>query len=537
MEVKQSLAAGICGAIFVVVHFQLLHPSLRWIWQQLRQLMPADAVTPEQRLRKTRIHEGMCSIRQKTYIMCGSLFVHILPLNVLYICYFSNDQNGSWNVLAQVAVLACVYLQHLVVATGFLKPTPGQVRLLCFSIYMQFTCFVVIMMPKSLEGIQGLQNALTNIEYAVISRCFLVIVFVDTELAVLCHVPVSFAFVYTQSSFLPLSTCCFKELQICCGLTALSMALEFLLHCRVEALLDSEEAESMLSSLRRMLRGVCDGEILLDSNLQIQGNPECLKHLLMSTADMSGKDFNRLIASDEEESFQRFIAFSTCTAKNNSQADRHAPPCLRLSLRGSMDMRVAVDMFHVPLPNPSGAEEPYHLLAVREDAETREPGPAPGEMPEVPRMVTSPTRSRSSRSSRSSRTSGSSTSSAWQPFPDLSEITLMVDVRTPQHNVEQMHLSFASPTFSLRTLVRPTDWESVRLALEGFADEAEGGFMDPGVMRNLTLRSPDGKKFCSKDVAVEAFRPPHGDLRLRLHLMNFLSEPARRAVLQGIDEK
>ena len=27
-------------------------------------------------------------------------------------------------------------------------------------------------------------------------------------------------------------------------------------------------------------------------------------------------------------------------------------------------MRVAVDMFHVPLPNPSGAEEPYHLLAV-----------------------------------------------------------------------------------------------------------------------------------------------------------------------------
>ena len=91
---------------------------------------------------------------------------------------------------------------------------------------------------------------------------------------------------------------------------------------------------------------------------------ECLKHLLMSTADMSGKDFNRLIASDEEESFQRFIAFSTCTAKNNSQADRHAPPCLRLSLRGSMDMRVAVDMFHVPLPNPSGAEEPYHLLAV-----------------------------------------------------------------------------------------------------------------------------------------------------------------------------
>ena len=40
-----------------------------------------------------------------------------------------------------------------------------------------------------------------------------------------------------------------------------------------------------------------------------------------------------------------------------------------------------------------------------------------------------------------------------QPFPDLSEITLMVDVRTPQHNVEQMHLSFASPTFSLRTLL------------------------------------------------------------------------------------
>ncbi|CAJ1447788.1 unnamed protein product [Effrenium voratum] len=530
------LAVGV--VIFISLHVTLLRDSSRWTFEQLRQLAPVAAATPEQRLRKEQIRAGMSDVRKKSYIICASIFVHLVPLHpVQFILFENNGKDDAPKVAIKVAMLAGMYLQHLVVAAGFFRPNHRQVRWLSFGIYLYFTCFLVMTSPNLLDGKEVLQDALTNVKYAVISRFFLAIVFMDTELAVGGQLLISAVVVYTQSSVLPLAACIFDELNIYCSIILLSMILEFLLQSRVQALLDSAEAESMLSSFRRMLRGVCDGDILLDSNLQIQGSPECLKHLLMSTADMSGKDFNRLIASDEEESFQRFIAFSTSTAKNNSQADRHAPPCLRLSLRGSMDMRVAVDMFHVPLPNPSGAEEPYHLLAVREDAETREPGPAPGEMPEVPRMVTSPTRSRSSRSSRSSRTSGSSTSSAWQPFPDLSEITLMVDVRTPQHNVEQMHLSFASPTFSLRTLVRPTDWESVRLALEGFADEAEGGFMDPGVMRNLTLRSPDGKKFCSKDVAVEAFRPPHGDLRLRLHLMNFLSEPARRAVLQGIDEK
>lgn len=150
----------------------------------------------------------------------------------------------------------------------------------------------------------------------------------DTELAVGGQLLISAVVVYTQSSVLPLAACIFDELNIYCSIILLSMILEFLLQSRVqvaskngqntakpqtkwssirqqpvnrsqsflersfhcafvcvrayatEALLDSAEAESMLSSFRRMLRGVCDGDILLDSNLQIQGSPATWAKLL-----------------------------------------------------------------------------------------------------------------------------------------------------------------------------------------------------------------------------------------------------------------
>ena len=54
----------------------------------------------------------------------------------------------------------------------------------------------------------------------------------------------------------------------------LSAILEYLVCSRVRASLETAESTSLLSSFRRMLRGVCDGEVLLDQQLKVQGKAE-----------------------------------------------------------------------------------------------------------------------------------------------------------------------------------------------------------------------------------------------------------------------
>ena len=115
------------------------------------------------------------------------------------------------------------------------------------------------------------------------------------------------------------------------------------------------DSESMVSSFRPMLRGVCDGELLLDEHLQIIGNGDCLTKLLM-THNISG-DFEQLLVEGDCARFRHFIADIHL---NSAQA---TPPCLGLSLQLD-EVRVVVDLFHL-------LGEARHLLAFREDAESR----------------------------------------------------------------------------------------------------------------------------------------------------------------------
>eukprot|EP00435_Cladocopium_sp_Y103_P013062 s2693_g3.t1 len=65
---------------------------------------------------------------------------------------------------------------------------------------------------------------------------------------------------------------------------------------RIAVLLQSE---SMVTSFRRVLRGVCDGEVLLDSKLRISGKAGCLQSLLMTGAgDFGNKNFEELLGKD-----------------------------------------------------------------------------------------------------------------------------------------------------------------------------------------------------------------------------------------------
>lgn len=93
---------------------------------------------------------------------------------------------------------------------------------------------------------------------------------------------------------------------------------------------------------------------------------ECLKHLLMTSCSVKGKDFCRLLA-DEVPRFQEFMKLSSVDAllpEDQSQL----PRCLRISLRGASNLRIPVDLWHVPISRSDGR---FHLIALREDSEAK----------------------------------------------------------------------------------------------------------------------------------------------------------------------
>ena len=125
----------------------------------------------------------------------------------------------------------------------------------------------------------------------------------------------------------------------------------------------------MVGGFRRMLRGICDGEVLLNGQLKIQGSGVCLNTILSTSGNFGDKSFLELLVDSEEEHdrFHDFIAASRRYVEPEMQGGM--PPCLRVSLQGVASHRVGVDIFHVALCNLYGTGDCFHLLAMRQDSE------------------------------------------------------------------------------------------------------------------------------------------------------------------------
>ena len=119
-----------------------------------------------------------------------------------------------------------------------------------------------------------------------------------------------------------------------------------------------------------MLRGVCDGEVLLDGQFKIIGESDSVQHLIMTTVSMAGKPLDHFVIEGERQRFVEFIQSSTHDILRNPES-QHRFPSLRVSFRGSAGIRVAADIYHVPVVGLYGAAEPFHLIAFKEDVESR----------------------------------------------------------------------------------------------------------------------------------------------------------------------
>ncbi|CAE7193223.1 klhl36 [Symbiodinium sp. CCMP2592] len=150
----------------------------------------------------------------------------------------------------------------------------------------------------------------------------------------------------------------------------ISVVLERTLRDRVAAQFKNADAESMISGFRQMLRGVCDGEVLLDGGFRIQEGTSCLNRLLCSSECLDKTIFQDLLVQDSDE-LERFRKFISQPPKVDNSAAQLPAQCLRLSLQCAASQRVGVDAYHVALQHLFGCEGSYHLLAFKLDVESQ----------------------------------------------------------------------------------------------------------------------------------------------------------------------
>mmetsp|Transcript_37808 Transcript_37808/g.88784 ORF Transcript_37808/g.88784 Transcript_37808/m.88784 type:complete len:481 (+) Transcript_37808:65-1507(+) len=276
------------------------------------------------------------------------------------------------------------------------------------------------------------------------------------------------------------------EVFVATGTVILSISLEYYMRETLAAQFRSQDAETMVAGFRRMLRGICDGEVLLDGQLRIQGPCGCINQILSSHGDFEGKIFPDLLVDCEEE-YARFRDFIATSCKLCASPDMQGsmPPCLRASLQSEHSTRVGVDLFHVSLSNLFGSGEDYHLLALRQDTEPRElPDAGVGA---IPRQLLQRLVERSRIGSQAASSDSGTSACSFLQTPQLAEMMLLVNAAKKHQEVCQVHLKYSESTAqggcapTLRRFIRPTDWDTVRTRGRG-RSVIEGLLLQEGIV-------------------------------------------------------
>ncbi|CAE7028467.1 unnamed protein product, partial [Symbiodinium sp. KB8] len=242
----------------------------------------------------------------------------------------------------------------------------------------------------------------------------------------------------------------------------------FALRERIVASIRSKDADSLIFGFRQMLKGICDGEVLLDSQLRIFGNTECLQRLLETKKDFRGCPLQELIDGDDDvENFEKFVSASLEEpGADRSESEPSAPRCLRVPLKSPAGRIVKVDVCHVLLPQLYGRKELHHLLSLTEDTESRQPEALPMKHAEAQLEVLRQVRGAYPASQ--SAGSVSSCETFIESFEELAEMTLVLNGSTELIDIEEAHFKFhrqssaqklglGMPT--LKRFARPLDWQ------------------------------------------------------------------------------
>ncbi|CAK9103242.1 Uncharacterized protein SCF082_LOCUS48234 [Durusdinium trenchii] len=427
--------------LWATVHFWLTSSDLRelcrWLGS-LGQRRGEDGPVDEQK--EARVAEEMKKMRERNYKLFSRCLCHVdLVIGIFYVYLVVATPTLDNITLATGCIVA--YALFLMLGREMAHLSPNLVKFL--------TCLVHMLPVSVIFGTvwSGKPLMADMMRGFVAGRFCLVLIFLDPSVSI----PFQFLYaavdlyvnLYVLQSSEPVGELVSNQLFILAETIFSSVFVDRALRSRIYAQLENADAESLVSSFRRMLRGVCDGEVLLDHHFHVAQESECLRHLIMADVSLKGRSFEHF--TEDPQHFRQLL---------RRRADPEAAPRgSRLCLRGAAGIRVGTDIFHVPIPGLYGAVEPHHLIAFKEDPEARAPPEAKEDA--VPEELL-PWDSRKR-----------------PECPELRDMFLLVNVETELQDVQQVELNFEhlpsalqSSMPSLRKLVRPTDWEKIRSRVE-----------------------------------------------------------------------
>ena len=398
----------------------------------------------------------MDQLREDSYVETSKLMIHVNGMSLVILPFMYQDDK-----VFRVGILiaaAAAYATHLLLATRKISLKANQLKMFVVAYYM-----VVILCL--------LFGHLADSKLGTVGQLTLFACYCDRTV----HIPGQVALALTEVVQFAASTGWQDLSADTVGSPLLSalilifslVVLENTMREGLAAQFRGADAESMLASVRRMLRGLSDAELLLDESLQVVDDNDMLRGLLARSETLTGQLFANLLLQDtqEQERFQNFISRSK-QFTGSSQAS--TPQCLRISLRTSRAQRVGADLFHVRIPHLHGCAGAYHLLALKLDTDV-EFADCEDEKPDEPLLERRTSISTSGSDmvppSRRSALSDRATGSFLEALQTFSEMSMQLD-RATNPKVISVHFNYRRsqagtgdrdrPLPSLRPFIRPT---------------------------------------------------------------------------------
>ena len=241
----------------------------------------------------------------------------------------------------------------------------------------------------------------------------------------------------------------------------------FAMQHHIAVKLESDDVSSLLQASRCVLRGVCEGDVVLDRHThRILEDSTSLERLLNVKRKLSGSNFLDLfLDADGRQQFSQFLQSEVLP-----QAGKAAiPPCLRIVLQGAHGS-VSTDVF---CTSCAVAGQDFYLLALRADPDQFGIPPDAPDPPDPPQSAWQFGREQPKRQP----SEGDSSVEVAEAFRELVQLRLLVNIDTPRLDIEEATLSFSRSRHrdgmpTLRSFVSINDWARVedlfRHAKKGF---------------------------------------------------------------------
>ena len=445
--------------LLVLLHASFTKPSgLLALWEWCQPDAPKTTHSTRrfaEEILETKIKILACL--QKVLIHLTFVFLLVFLLNAV--------QNPSFASLLELLCSLVSYVCHVLLEIGVIKiSTEAELWLLqVVSVCLHFAFAISVANQSDINTFMLLERICTG------SMFIIAVVFLDIKITI--PVYVCEAAMNTRRHWQLIGLEDLTPLIVCASVcyhiffAANFVFIVHILRSNIAARQTSSDASSLLCGFRHILRGVCDGGVVLSrQSCTIVDGASCLECLLESEPKTL-RESNFLDLFLEPESRQRFLSFLTDPLQGQTEA---LPTGLRVSLQGARGP-VSLDLFCTQV-SPGD----LCMLALKQDLEQAQkrapPEAEPNSLPRWPR------------SHRRRSPSQSSISETVEAYDELAQIALLVSTRTGFLDIEEAHLSFKrqSPELTietgmptLRRFINPSDWDRIEGMLDFVTESAE----------------------------------------------------------------